>query len=71
MAAYWQVEINVNDDLREIVADILFENYSCCEGVVLDEETYKELKLTGKSSVMKAFFSEFLSCLNIDIHIIG
>lgn len=61
MATYWQVEINVNDELREIIADILFENYACCEGVVLDEETYKELKLTGKSSVMKAFFSEFFT----------
>ncbi len=47
----------VVEDIRDIIAALLFERFEC-EGVVLEEQTFKELKRTGKSDVLKAFFSE-------------
>lgn len=45
------------EDLKDVISQVLFENFPC-EGVVLEEETFKELKRTGKSAGMRAFFSE-------------
>jgi len=45
------------EDIKDIIAEILFTNFAC-EGVVLEEEAFKELKRIGKSNGLKAFFSE-------------
>ncbi len=44
------------EDVREVVSQLLFENFSC-EGVVIEEETFKELKRTARAEGMRAFFS--------------
>lgn len=44
------------EDVKDVVSMVLFENFPC-EGVVLAEETFKELKRTGKSIGLRAFFS--------------
>lgn len=44
------------EDLRDVISQLLFENFSC-EGVVIEEETFKELKRTGRAEGMRAFFS--------------
>lgn len=47
------------ESIKDVVAAILFEKFPGeCEGVVLEEETFKEFKRTGKSSCVKAFFSK-------------
>ena len=45
------------EDIREVIAQILFEQFSC-EGVVIEEETFKDFKSTGKSNGIIAFFSQ-------------
>lgn len=45
-----------SEDIKDIIAQVLFENFAC-EGVVLEEETFKEFKRTGKAEGMRAFFS--------------
>lgn len=45
-----------SEDIKDIISQILFENFPC-EGVVLEEETFKELKRTGRAAGMRAFFS--------------
>ena len=42
MNNYFELKISINPDIEDIVADIFFTNFDC-EGVVLEEEIYKDL----------------------------
>ncbi len=46
MNNYFELKIDINPDIEEIVSDIFFTNFDC-EGVVLEEETYKDLEMTS------------------------
>lgn len=46
MNSYFELKININPDMEDIVSDIFFTNFDC-EGVVLEEETYKDLEMTS------------------------
>lgn len=46
MNNYFELKISINPDMEEIVSDICF-TYLDCEGVVLAEETYKDLVMTA------------------------
>ena len=46
MNNYFELNININPEMEEIVSDIFFTNFDC-EGVVLEEETYKDLEMTS------------------------
>lgn len=48
------------EDIREVISQILFCEFPC-EGVVLEEETFKELRRTGKADCMRAFLSSYVS----------
>lgn len=45
MNNYFELKISINPEMEEIVSDICF-TYLDCEGVVLAEETYKDLVMT-------------------------
>ena len=46
MNNYFELKIEINPEIEEIVSDIFFTNFGC-EGVVLEEETYKDLEMTS------------------------
>ena len=46
MNNYFELKISINPEIEEIVSDICF-TYLDCEGVVLAEETYKDLVMTA------------------------
>lgn len=43
-SSYFELQIKINPDIEDILSDICFENLPC-EGVVLAEETYKDLEM--------------------------
>lgn len=45
-----------SEDIKDVISQILFENFPC-EGIVLEEETFKELKRTARVAGMRVFFS--------------
>ena len=44
MSSYYELQIKINPEMEDIISDICFENFPC-EGVVLAEETYKDLEM--------------------------
>ena len=46
MSNYFELNISINPEMEDIVSDICFSNFDC-EGVVLEEETYKDLVMTS------------------------
>ena len=55
---YWELQIKINPDLEDIVAEFCFENLPC-EGVVLAEETYKDLEMISTTEgTLKVFLTE-------------
>lgn len=45
MNNYFELKININPEIEDIVSDIIFTNFDC-EGIVQEEETYKDLEMT-------------------------
>jgi len=55
---YYELQIRINPEIEDIISDFFFDNFPC-EGVVLAEETYKDLKMTSTTEgTLKIFFSE-------------
>lgn len=55
---YWELQIKINPDLEDIVAEFCFENLPC-EGVVLAEEAYKDLEMISTTEgTLKVFMTE-------------
>ena len=46
MSNYYELQIKINPEIEDIVSDICFSNFDC-EGIVLAEETYKDLVMTA------------------------
>ena len=58
MNNYYELKISINPDMGDIVSDICFTNFAC-EGVVLAEETYKDLIMTATTEgTLKVFLTE-------------
>lgn len=58
MNSYYELQIKINPDIEDIVSDICFENLPC-EGVILAEETYKDLEMTATTEGnLKVFLTE-------------
>ena len=57
---YFELKISINPEMEDIVSDICFSNFDC-EGVVLSEETYKDLVMT---STTEGTLRVFLTSLN-------
>jgi len=59
MNNYFELKIFINPDMEDIVADIFFTNFDC-EGVLIEEETYKDLKMTSTTKgTMKVFLTSY------------
>lgn len=55
---YWELQIKINPDLEDVVAEFCFENLPC-EGVVLAEEAYKDLEMISTTEgTLKVFLTE-------------
>ena len=55
MNNYFELRLKINPEMSDIISDILFEVFDC-EGVVLAEETYKDLEMTQTTEgTLKAF----------------
>ena len=62
MKNYYELKILINPEIEDIVSDICFSNLPC-EGVILAEETYKNLEMT---STTEGMLRVFLSDVNKD-----
>ena len=60
MNNYFELNISINPNMEDIISDICFTNFAC-EGVVLEEETYKDLVMT---STTKGNLRVFLTEIN-------
>ncbi len=55
---YLELQIKINPEMADIVSEICFENLPC-EGVVLAEETYKDLEMIATTEgTLKVFLTE-------------
>ena len=58
MNNYYELRISINPQIEDIVSDICFSNFSC-EGVVLAEETYKDLVMTSTTEgTLRVFLTD-------------
>ena len=58
MNNYFELKININPAIEDVVADICFSNFDC-EGVVLAEETYKDLVMTATTEgTLRVFLTD-------------
>ena len=57
-AMYIELQIRINPEIEDIVSDFCFENLPC-EGVLLAEETYKDLEMVATTEgTLKVFLTE-------------
>ena len=57
MSNYYELQIKINPEMEDIISDICFENLPC-EGVVLAEETYKDLEMVSTTEgTLRVFLS--------------
>jgi ribosomal protein L11 methyltransferase len=55
MKTYYELRLQINPEMEEIISDIFFENFDC-EGIVLAEETYKDLEMVSTTEgTLKVF----------------
>ena len=58
MNNYYELRISINPEIEDIVSDICFTNLAC-EGVVLAEETYKDLVMTATTEgTLRVFLTD-------------
>ena len=61
---YIELRIKINPEMEEILSEICFENLPC-EGIVLAEETYKDLEMVSTTEgTLKIFLTD--SCISSD-----
>ena len=52
---YYELQLKINPEMSEVISDILFNVFDC-EGVVMVEETYKDLEMVATTEgTLKAF----------------
>ncbi len=45
---YFELKLSINPLMEDLVSEIFFENFNC-EGIILAEETYKDLEMTAST----------------------
>ena len=64
---YYELYININPIMEDDVANICFENFHC-EGVLLEEQKFKDLEMTETSKgTLKVFLTDLYSPDNIGV----
>ena len=66
MSNYYELQIKINPEIEDIVSDICFSNFDC-EGIVLAEETYKDLVMTATTQGTLRVFLTDLNCNPIEV----
>ena len=66
MNNYYELRISINPEIEDIVSDICFSNFDC-EGVVLAEETYKDLVMTATTKGTLRVFLTDLNCNPVEL----
>ena len=55
--SYFELQIKINPEIEDVISDFFFENFPC-EGVVLAEETYKDLEMVSTTEgTLKVFLN--------------
>lgn len=58
LKTYFELSISINPNIEDIMSDFFFENFTT-EGIILAEETYKNLELTATTlGTLKVFLTE-------------
>ena len=64
MKNYYELKIKINPNMEDVVSDIFFTNFDC-EGVVLSEETYKDLVMTSTTEgTLRVFLTDIPQNIN-------
>ena len=62
---YYELQLKINPDIEDIVSEICF-TYFPCEGVVLAEETYKDLEMVSTTEgTLRVFLTEKVNVENV------
>ena len=57
-SSYFELKISINPEMADVITDICFENLPC-EGVILAEESYKDLEMISTTEgTLKVFLTE-------------
>ena len=60
---YYELRIDINPNIEDLVSEIFFENFNC-DGVVMAEETYKDLEMVSTTEgTLKVFLHDEKSTL--------
>lgn len=55
---YFELRLKINPDMEDLISEIFFDNFDC-EGVVLAEETYKDLEIVSTTEgTLKIFLKD-------------
>lgn len=55
---YFELRLKINPDIEDLISEIFFDNFDC-EGVVLAEETYKDLEMVSTTEgTLKIFLKD-------------
>lgn len=66
---YYELKLRINPDIADLISEIFFENFNC-EGIILAEETYKDLEMIDTTEgVLRIFLrsEDSLEDLQYDI----
>lgn len=64
---YYELYININPEMEDDVANICFEHFNC-EGVLLEEQKFKDLEMTESTKgTLKVFLTDLESPDNIGV----
>lgn len=66
MNNYYELKISINPAMEDVVSDICFSNFDC-EGVVLAEETYKDLEMIATTEGTLRVFLTDLNCNPVEL----
>ena len=55
---YFELRLKINPDMEDLISEVFFDNFDC-EGVVLAEETYKDLEMVSTTEgTLKIFLKD-------------
>lgn len=55
---YFELKLKINPELEDLISEIFFENFEC-DGVILAEESYKNLKMVSTTEgTLRVFLND-------------
>ena len=55
---YYELRISINPDMEDEISNMCFETFDC-DGVILEEEAYKDLEMVSTTKgTLKAFIKD-------------